>query len=715
MTEDSKPKLEPHPYRDFVVIYRERGYWPRATSPDNGKRGLTGWNRPGADAHARYDNESGHGIALLTGQKLPDGTYFVAIDVDDDRLLRLCRVLAGGTADIPLPGERRGAKGGAIFIRDRCLDAIIRRQKYKVKGFSKSPVEYLCDELCVIPPTVHPDISQPYRWIGQPLHEFSWEELNEINFMLFHGVLTSKHLPDLLDGTGGTHSAALEFVWMIIRRFPDVSDELISQIVVAALPADYAGDTLDELPEMIRSARNKSNDASPHREDSPVLDRLNEKYFAVPDGGKACIHYFNRDGQSVLMSFPDFHHMHSNDYVAVNGKNKPIGKWWTGHPQRRTYEGLTFRPDLNQQEVDGQFNLWRGWGVEPVEGDWSLMQAHLRDVVAGGDDSYYDYIVGWCAWTVQHPADRAEVALVMVGGKGTGKGTLGNAMCRIYGMQHSVHITSAVHLTGKFNEHQRAACLLFADEAYWPGDKASEGRLKGLITEPTLFIEPKGRKAVRVPNMLHVIVASNEDWVVPAGQHERRYQVFRVSEHMRQNPDWFGPLHKQLENGGLAAMLYDLLRMDLGDWHPRNIIETEALREQQQRNLDPFDDVVVGYLETGVLPGYLLGVEEKAKRPDVVLSWSQIDLEGRSLRDGLYDRLKERPALRNINETVFARWLKERYGAVNWRSNRFRGWQFPPLLECRAMFEDRYPGHPWQHPEVIDWADGTADEPNPEY
>ena len=71
-----------------------------------------------------------------------------------------------------------------------------------------------------------------------------------------------------------------------------------------------------------------------------------------------------------------------------------------------------------------------------------------------------------------------------------GKGTLGNALVRIFG-QHATHISSVDHLAGRFNAHLRDACFLFADEAWWPGDKSAEGTLKRLITEPTLFIEAK--------------------------------------------------------------------------------------------------------------------------------------------------------------------------------------------------------------------------------
>src|SRR5436305_385047 len=32
-------------------------------------------------------------------------------------------------------------------------------------------------KMCVIPPTVHPDTGQPYRWIGMPLHEIDFRLL----------------------------------------------------------------------------------------------------------------------------------------------------------------------------------------------------------------------------------------------------------------------------------------------------------------------------------------------------------------------------------------------------------------------------------------------------------------------------------------------------------------------------------------------------------
>jgi hypothetical protein len=325
------------------------------------------------------------------------------------------------------------------------------------------------------------------------------------------------------------------------------------------------------------------------------------------------------------------------------------------------------------------------------------MRRHLKEVIAAGNEEAHEYILNWLAWACQHPADRAEVALVLKGGRGTGKGTIGNAMCHIFG-QHATHISSADHLAGRFNAHLRDVCLLFADEAYWPGDRSAEGTLKRLITEPTLFIEAKGRDAVTCENMLHVLMASNSDWVVPAGERERRFAVFQVSEDRRQDQSWFGPLYAELESGGYAAILFDLLRRDLGDWHPRRVPMTEALRQEQLRSLQPVDTWVVTLLEDGVLPR-----GEGVDQPNRALSHSKADLDGRNPKDGLFDVARANvPGLRHVNDQVLAERLKQ-LGCTPWRSNLKRGWEFPPLSECRARWEEKYPDWPWREPDLKDW------------
>jgi hypothetical protein len=247
--------------------------------------------------------------------------------------------------------------------------------------------------------------------------------------------------------------------------------------------------------------------------------------------------------------------------------------------------------------------------------------------------------------------------------------------------------------------------LLFADESYWPGDKSAEGNLKRLITEPTLAIEAKNRDLVMVANMLDVIIVSNEDWIVPAGEHERRFAVNDVAETHIQDRHWFEPLYAQLENGGYAAMLHDLLRRDIKRWHPRHFPKTAALLEQQRLSVDPLDAWWVELLEGGVLEG------ADPKFPGKAVS----NTSDREVTDsygnkrfikqpGLYDQARATsPRLKqHATDHALGHFLTKQ-GCVNNKVLQRRGWWFPDLLELRTKWETRFPGWQWRKPDIDEW------------
>ena len=54
----------------------------------------------------------------------------------------------------------------------------------------------------------------------------------------------------------------------------------------------------------------------------------------------------------------------------------------------------------------GYLNLWRGWGVEPRKGSWRLIERHIAEVLANGNQEFEDYIKRSTAWKFQNPACR---------------------------------------------------------------------------------------------------------------------------------------------------------------------------------------------------------------------------------------------------------------------------------------------------------------------
>jgi hypothetical protein len=317
--------------------------------------------------------------------------------------------------------------------------------------------------------------------------------------------------------------------------------------------------------------------------------------------------------------------------------------------------------------------------VEAKEGDWSLLKNHIRDVLADGNEEHFRYILNWSAYAVQNPDKPAETALVFMSGRGTGKGFYARAMGKLFG-HHYMPINSMIHLTGRFNAHLRDCCLLFADEAYWPGDKIGEGTLKALVTEPVIPVEGKYQNAVKVKNMLKIIMATNEGWAVPAGADERRFAVFRPSEHKKQQRSYFDPIREQLEAGGYEAMLYELQTMELNGWRPyENIPQTEALLAQKIKSLDPIDEWLFSLCCHGALPS----VNEKPRLARFA-----------DLRDHAHRSSPKKMAY--VTDRALAEALKD-FGArqQSTKVDGSRAYLFPPLSEARARWEEKLPGLTW--------------------
>jgi Family of unknown function (DUF5906) len=75
--------------------------------------------------------------------------------------------------------------------------------------------------------------------------------------------------------------------------------------------------------------------------------------------------------------------------------------------------------------------------------------------------------------------------------------------------------------------------LLFADEAFWVGDKQGENVLKALITEPTPTIARKGKDLLTVKNCLRTMMASENEWIVPAVHLDDRWPYPAVQPQSR--------------------------------------------------------------------------------------------------------------------------------------------------------------------------------------
>jgi hypothetical protein len=360
-----------------------------------------------------------------------------------------------------------------------------------------------------------------------------------------------------------------------------------------------------------------------------ALEELNKEYVCMLDNGKFRIMYQQMDhvvGRPAWINCDrqSFETMYCNrtiqrditDLSRNASRVIPLGEAWIKWPARRQLKGVCFEPEtgIGDMEKDGWLNLWSGYAHEYRpdalrKGSWSYLKEMIHVTIANGNDDVFNYMLNWMAFMIQKPATVCETAVVLRGPKGIGKGTLGNALVKLIG-QHAHAIGSSEQLTGRFNDHMRNLIFLFADEATSPYDRAAEAKLRHLITEPFINVEKKGVDTVRVKNLLHIMMASNDKWVVPQSADERRFFIQNVNDKWKGKQDRWNALHAELNKdggSGFYAMMAELMTREFpvvenGEWHPRDFPRTTALREQQILSLDPMARFWHNALTSRVLP-----------------------------------------------------------------------------------------------------------------
>jgi len=345
------------------------------------------------------------------------------------------------------------------------------------------------------------------------------------------------------------------------------------------------------------------------------LDALSADHAVVYRGGKTVVVREEFDPRFDRYSLI---YIKKNDFVDKHvrkiqlpgedgkpGKWVPLGKTWFNTARRREYDSVVFLPGVDAGPR--KLNLWRGFTVDPADDreGWSKLKDHILQNIAGGDQVSYDYIMNWLAFSVQHLDKPVRTALVLVGPKGVGKSILSVIFGHLFG-EHHFATARPGDVLGRFNSHLEFTLTVGLEEAVAPESRAQDSVFKDLINSDRLTIEEKFMGVWAVPNRLRIILTSNNDHVVRADGHDRRYAVFSVSHPHLADPDarrrYFGELVEQMESGGYQAMLGELLARDVSSWNPEKIPETEALRRQKLLNLstDPVRSWMHDRLTDGV-------------------------------------------------------------------------------------------------------------------
>ncbi|MCG8537782.1 MAG: DUF5906 domain-containing protein [Pseudomonadales bacterium] len=296
----------------------------------------------------------------------------------------------------------------------------------------------------------------------------------------------------------------------------------------------------------------------------------------------------------------------SGEYAIKWEKIFPV---WMEQSWRRTYTGANFEPcpdliastQLPSYALNGDtpFNYYVGASFKPSPGDCAPILEHIKTIWCGDCAADYEYTLNWLAKLVQRPFEQGSTVIVLQSDEGTGKGVIVDILAGYFG-SHSVMVTAPEHLAG-FNDHLAFSVFTNLNECIWGGNKKLEGTLKSLITDSELLVEKKFGPKHMVANCVHLIVSSNNDWVVPVGRTDRRYFMPKVSGRRIGDFAYFDRLIACRDSGGKEAFIHFLKNRDLSGFDVRAIPKSGSATkvDQKLRGIDDVESWWLDCLESG--------------------------------------------------------------------------------------------------------------------
>jgi len=620
-----------------------------------------------------------------------------------DRIMRL-----PGTINIPDPKKRKKGR-----IEELASLLQFNEKIYDIEKFKSAQSVQMKGSRDNSSPGIDINIPGNIEKI-QDLSELDqWNVPDRVKIIIAQGL----HPEQPKEGDNSRSAWLFDCVCSLVRC--GVPDEVIFAILT---DADWgiASSVIEMKGSAEKYAIRQITRAKEYSED-PHLTMMNDRHAIIGNIGGKCrvIEEIEDDvlhrSRLTLSSFEDVRNRYSNIQVQIGQTEKgtpvmvPLGKYWLGHRMRRQYDTMKFMPQGNKP---GVYNLWRGFNVEPRPGECGLYLDHLRENVCSGIESNYDYLIKWMARAVQTPATPGEVAVVLRGAKGTGKGTVSKVFGRLFG-RHYLQVANPSHLVGNFNAHLRDVVFLFADEAFFAGDKKHESVLKMLITEDSIPIESKGVDVESYPNYVHLIMAANDEHVIRATGDERRYFVLEMGEDSKQNAVYFNKMLKQMENGGYEALLFQLQNIDLTDFEVRNVPKTDALQRQKILSMGVEDEWWYRKLQDGHILETQSTWTGEAPCDSIVNDFTVYADRWKFYRRGNESSLgrfllRVCPNIKRVQRRV----TSDEYdidGRVSRLTKRVYMYEFGTLHECRAIWEKLNGRTVWSNEEQV--AEKTMDIP----
>jgi sporulation protein YlmC with PRC-barrel domain len=290
-----------------------------------------------------------------------------------------------------------------------------------------------------------------------------------------------------------------------------------------------------------------------------------------------------------------------NEFTGMEAK--PFIKAWFEDVTMKTYEDMAIYPPPLKCP-DTIFNLWKPFEITKYKGDYlkdeeglEMFKNHIK-ILCGNDDNVKEYIINWVAQMFQYPATKTIIP-TFISKEGAGKGSLLELLCRLMGFTKTlVTTTPSRDVWGSFNGLMSENFLVNLNEMSKKETLDSEGKIKGLITDPQLTINKKGIDSYTLISFHRFIITTNNEDPMKTKKDDRRNIIIRSSDEKCNDKEYFKNLREKLENINVMRTIYDYL-MDikgLHDFHSIPMPKTAYQEDMKEQNRCFYDCWVEDYI-----------------------------------------------------------------------------------------------------------------------
>jgi hypothetical protein len=345
-----------------------------------------------------------------------------------------------------------------------------------------------------------------------------------------------------------------------------------------------------DVIEKVKNMQNENIDIVEYPTFEEVSAKFEENHCKIVNKG---IFIKELDDKIIIMSKANLITSYENIVYYKNEdiEQKPysfIQSWLKNNRNQRQYEDIECFPP-NVPCPPQYFNTWRCFKMELIndykhhQEGLDMILNHIK-ILCNHEESVYNFFIKWIAQMIQYPSVKT-ICPTFISKEGAGKGTLLYLFRQMMGDEKVFETTSPSRdVWGDFNGIMANAFLVNLDELSKSESQNSEGRIKGLITNPRININNKGVNSYSIYSYHRFINFTNNDEPLKVDENSRRNLIIKSSNEKINDKEYFNEMYKLLNNIDVVKTCYEYFK-NIENMDKFNLIEIPKTEYQNDLTL----------------------------------------------------------------------------------------------------------------------------------